>query len=142
MSNPRRPDRGDPFSERRRRPPVRRGSDLDPHLSGALAYLLGPVTGILFLVLDRHHPFVRFHAVQCLIVSVVWVAAWMAIVILGVLLGWVPLLGWLVEALLAAVVTMAGLVLWIYLMVRAFNGDEWEVPVLGHYARNFASRAE
>lgn len=124
-----------------RRPRVRRGSDLDPHLSGALAYLLGPITGILFLILDRHHPFVRFHAVQCLVVSVVWFAAGLAIGILGVLLGWIPLLGWLVEVGLAVVVSGVGLVLWVLLMVRAFQGEEWEVPVLGRYARDFASEA-
>lgn len=122
------------------RPPMRRGSDLDPHLSGALAYLLGPVTGILFLVLDREHPYVRFHAVQCLVVSVVWTAAWLAVTILGILLGWVPLLGWLIEVLLVLAVSMAGLVLWCYLMLRAFRGDEWEVPVIGPYARDFAGR--
>lgn len=138
MPHRRTPDSG---SERSRRPQVRRGSDLDPHLSGALAYLLGPITGILFLILDRHHPFVRFHAVQCLVVSVVWFAAGLAIGILGVLIGWIPLLGWLVEVGLAVVVSGVGLVLWVLLMVRAFQGEEWEAPVLGRYARDFASES-
>lgn len=136
MPHRRTPDSG---SGRRRRPQVRRGSDLDPRLSGALAYLLGPITGILFLILDRHHPFVRFHAVQCLVVSVVWFAAGLAIGILGVLVGWVPLLGWLVEVGLAVFLSGVGLVLWVLLMVRAFLGEKWEVPVLGRYARDFAS---
>ena len=43
------------------------GSGLPENVAGALAYVLGPVTGVLFLVLEKKSKFVRFHAMQSLI---------------------------------------------------------------------------
>jgi len=53
----------------------------------------------------------------------------------------VPIVGWLVGLLLSLGFSVAGFVLWIYLMYRAWQGDEWEVPVVGTYARRMAERS-
>lgn len=137
---PRPPSRDRPEREHPDARPVAGGSGLEANVAGALSYLLGPVTGILFLLLDRDEPFVRFHAVQCLVVSVAWVAAWVAVMLVATILGVIPLLGWLLGTFISVVLSLAGLVLWIYLMYRAFQGDEWEVPVLGEHARRFGER--
>lgn len=129
-----------PGREPRGTQPLAGGSGLEANVAGALSYLLGPVTGVLFLLLDKDEPFVRFHAVQCLVVSVAWVVAWMAVMFMATILGVVPVLGWLLGTLISMALSLAGLVLWVYLMFRAFQGDEWEVPLLGEYARRFEHR--
>ena len=63
------------------------------NLGGALAYLLGPITGILFLLIEKNNQFVRFHAMQSTIL-------WVAMFILSSVLGIIPILGWLVLLLL------------------------------------------
>lgn len=108
---------------------------LAPNVAGALAYLLGPITGILFLVLEKENRFVRFHAMQSTIFGVVWIAISIALSILGSLLALVPVLGWIVGFLLTMAFGLAGLILWLMLMFRAYQGQEWEAPIAGPLAR-------
>lgn len=112
---------------------------LAPNVAGALAYLLGPVTGILFLVLEKQNPFVRFHAAQSIGLSVAWIVLWMVLGVVGAILGVVPLIGWIVSILmflLSAVIGLAGLALWLFLMYQALRGEEWEFPWIGEQSRS------
>jgi uncharacterized membrane protein len=114
---------------------------LAPNVAGALAYLLGPITGILFLVLEKENRFVRFHAAQSVVLSVVWIALSIVLSVLGSILAAVPLLGWLVSLLMSLVVGLAFFVLWLVLMFRAYQGVEWEVPGAGAQARRLIGAA-
>lgn len=116
------------------------GAGLDPNLAGALSYLLGALTGILFLVIDGQRPFVRFHAMQAITVTIAAVILSVALGVATALLAVVPVLGWLIGLLLSLGFSAAALVLWLYLMYRAWQGDEWEVPIAGRYARQLAER--
>ncbi|MDX1577034.1 MAG: DUF4870 domain-containing protein [Gemmatimonadota bacterium] len=116
-------------------PAVPAGSGIAPNMAGALAYFLGALSGVLFLVIDKDRSFVRFHAMQSIVLTVAWIAVWVVLSVLSA----VPFVGWLVGLLLSIAIGIGGFVLWIYLMYRAYSGDEWEVPVVGPYARRFAS---
>ena len=96
---------------------------LDPKLGGLLCYLLGPISGIAFLVLEKEDDFVRFHAYQS-------TATFGGLLVLSVALGWLPLLGGLGRMLLGP----ASLILWIVLMVKAFQGERFKLPVVGDWA--------
>ena len=100
------------------------GTGLAPNIAGALCYLAGFITGVVFLMLEKDNRFVRFHAMQSIIVSV-------ALIGVSIILGFIPILGWAVGVLL----NLVGVVLWIMLMVKAFQGEEWEVPFVGKIAR-------
>jgi len=104
------------------------GTGLKKNTAGALAYVLGPITGVIFLILEKDK-FVRFHAMQSIVVFVtLFVLQW----ILGltiILLVLVPLIGILT------------FVLWLVLIYKAWMGEEWEMPVLGKFARNLAKKA-
>lgn len=116
-------------------------SGLAPNVAGALAYVLGPVTGLLFLVIEKQNRFVRFHAAQSIAVSLVWVAASIVLAVLGAILAVIPIIGWLVGLLLTLALGLSGFVLWVMLMLRAFQGREWEVPVIGAQARRLLASA-
>jgi uncharacterized membrane protein len=111
------------------------GTGLAPNVAGALSYLLGPITGVLFLVLEKHNPFVRFHAAQSIVLSVAWVILWVVLTVVNAVLSVVPIIGWIIGILLSLSVGLAGLGLWLFLMYKAFGGNEWEVPVVGAQAR-------
>ena len=100
---------------------------LDPNLAGLLTYVLGFVSGLVFLVLEKQSSYVRFHAYQSTIV-------FLAIFITNFILGFIPLIG----ALLGSVLSMASLVLWVVLMFKAYQGERFKLPILGDMAEERA----
>lgn len=106
-----------------------KGTGLDKNSAGALSYVLGPITGVIFLILEKD-PFVRFHAMQSIVVfSALFVLQWATI--LTLLLIWAsPLIG------------VASFVLWLILIYKAWQGEQWEVPVLGKVARQFLGKVK
>jgi uncharacterized membrane protein len=108
---------------------------LAPNVAGALAYVLGPLTGILFLVIEKRNPFVRFHAAQSVVFGVVWIVLSIVISIIGMMLGVIPILGWLIGLALSLGLAVGGLGIWLLLMYEAFSGNEWELPLVGHHSR-------
>lgn len=118
------------------------GSGLPENVAGALTYLVGPITGIAFYVIDRDRAFVRFHAVQCIATTIVGFAAAIALSILGAVLGFIPILGWLVGLLLSLAFSVGMFGLWLLLMYQAYQGERWEVPMVGSHARRIAAGSE
>lgn len=105
------------------------------NVAGALAYVLGPITGVLFYVLERENRFVRFHAAQSIAVSCAMFVLGIALAIVGSILGFVPVLGWIGTMLLSVGVWLVTFVLWLVLMWQAYQGKEWEAPFVGVFAR-------
>lgn len=102
-------------------------SGLNKNIAAALSYVVGPVTGVIFLVLSKD-PFVRFHAMQSTVTFVgLFVLQWVLGLTL-VLLPLVPLIGILT------------FVLWLFLIYKAWQGSEWQVPVFGKLARQLLGK--
>jgi len=97
---------------------------LDANLAAALSYLLGFVTGIAFLLVEKDNKFVRFHAMQSTLVFV-------AIVAVDILLQIIPILGAIVVVFL---VIPLSAILWLVLMFKAYQGEEFKLPVVGPMA--------
>jgi uncharacterized membrane protein len=102
----------------------RTSTGLDANLAAALSYLVGFVTGIIFLLVEKESRFVRFHAMQSTLV-------FLGIVILDILLQIVPIVGALVVFLL---VIPASAILWLFLMFKAYQGEEYKLPFVGQIA--------
>ena len=115
------------------------GSGLPENVAGALSYALGPITGIAFFILDRPRDFVRFHAVQCLGVTLVWVALSVVLMVVSTVLGFIPILGWIASILLSLGMAVGGFALWLWLMFQAYQGKRWELPGLGPHVRRLAA---
>jgi uncharacterized membrane protein len=97
---------------------------LDANLAAALSYLVGFVSGIVFLVIEKENRFVRFHALQS-------VLAFGAITLLWVLLNAVPLLGFVLGVL---VIIPGSAIIWLFLMFKAYQGEEFKLPIVGSIA--------
>lgn len=115
------------------------GSGLPENVAGALSYLLGPITGIVFFIIDRERPFVRFHAVQSIGLTIAWVVLWIVLFVLGVVLNVIPVLGAIIGFFLTLGITIAGFGLWLWLMYQAYSGKKWEIPGLGPHVRRIAA---
>jgi uncharacterized membrane protein len=119
-------------------PAATTSTGLAPNVSAALSYVLGPITGILFLVIERENKYVRFHAAQSIAVAVILIAAAIVLTILSSVLAFVPILGWIIGLLLSLGMAFATFFLWLFLMYQAFQGREWEAPFAGSLARKIA----
>lgn len=103
---------------------------LDTKLAGLLCYLLGALTGIIFLVLEKRDREVRFHAYQSTMTFI-------SLFVLWVISQVVPLIG----TLLGALIWLASLVLWVVLMFKAFSGERFKLPTVGDWAEEQAGLA-
>ena len=115
-------------------------SGLDENVAGALSYLLGPITGILFYLIEEENEFVRFHAVQSTIVFGGLVVLSLLIGVLTSIFALIPIIGWiigLVLGLVSLLLAPIGLVLWVLLMYKAYDGDRFELPVVGEMSAKY-----
>lgn len=96
---------------------------LDQNIAGLLTYLAGFITGIIFIILEKENRFVRFHALQSIFISV-------ALFALNIVLSFIPILGWILSLLISPL----AVVLWIVLMVKAYQGKWFKLPVIGNMA--------
>ncbi|MCX9084601.1 MAG: DUF4870 domain-containing protein [Candidatus Methanoperedens sp.] len=96
---------------------------IDENIEGLLCYVLGFITGILFLVLEKDNKFVRFHAMQSIV-------TFLAFFVISMVIGIIPILGWILSSLMGLV----GLVLWLLLMLKAYQGEMYKLPIAGDLA--------
>jgi uncharacterized membrane protein len=117
---------------------------LTPNVAGALAYLVGAITGILFLVIDpfKADRFVRFHAFQSIFFNLAWIAFWIIWMIVGLMLGAVSHgLFFIIQLPINLLITVGGFCLWAYLMYTAYQGKTVQLPVIGALAASQAGIA-
>ncbi len=102
---------------------------VNENIESLLCYVLGWVTGIVFLVLEKENKFVRFHAMQSL-------ATFLPLFIISMVIGIVPIIGPIISTL----ITLLGSILWILLMYKAFKGERFKLPVVGDFAEKQISK--
>jgi len=108
---------------------------LNENIAAAISYLLGPISGIIMLVVERENKFVRFHALQ----STLWfLFMWIIFWVVGIVTG-IPFIGLLLRII-------AWPVMWIwrvvfvgsrlFLMFKAATSSEYKLPFVGEVAWN------
>ena len=99
------------------------------NLEGLFCYVLGWVTGLIFLLLEQKNAFVRFHAMQSLV-------TFLGLFLITTVVGFIPFLG----VLVGLVLWPLGIVLWIVLMVKAYKGERYKLPVIGDFVEQQLSK--
>lgn len=112
-------------------------SGLQDNVAAALCYLLGVITGVLFLVLEPYNKKreIRFHAFQSIFFCLGLFVVYVALMIVGMVL---PIIGGLVTGLISMVVWLGSIVVWLYLMFKSYNGAKVVLPVVGPMAEKQA----
>jgi len=101
---------------------------LQPNIAGLLCYIGGWISGIIFLVLEQKNRWVRFHAVQSIVV-------FGTITVAGLIFGWIPVVG----GAFSWIISVAGFILWVILMIKAYNGERYKLPVAGDIAESIVA---
>ena len=118
---------------------ARMADDIAENVAGLLCYSLGWITGLVFLLIDKR-PFVRFHAAQSLVIFgglhiLYYILVSIFLVGIGAVAG-----GFGLVFLLFGAVRVLAVVLWIVLMVKAYQGERFKVPFAADLAENIAGR--
>jgi uncharacterized membrane protein len=96
---------------------------LEENVAGLLCYVLGWISGLVFILIEKENKFVRFHAMQSIVV-------FGALTVVSIILSWIPFLGWI----LGTILSIISLILWIVLMIKAYQGAKFKIPWAGDFA--------
>jgi uncharacterized membrane protein len=96
---------------------------LEPNIAGLLCYVAGWISGIIFLVMEKKNQFVRFHAMQSIVTFGI-------LTIASIVLSWIPFAG----SYFAFAIGILIFILWIVLMVKAYQGELYKLPAAGNIA--------
>ena len=102
---------------------------LEENIAGLLCYVAWWVSGLIFILLEQENKFVRFHAMQSIIV-------FGALNIIGIVFGWIPWFGWVMWSL----VGLFAFVFWIVLIVKAYQGTMYKLPAVGDLAEKWSGK--
>jgi uncharacterized membrane protein len=111
------------LEQERRRMSPEASVNLAPNITGVLCYLGIWITGIIFFILEQKNKWVRFHAAQSIVV-------FGTLGIASAILHWIPIIGWF----FTGVIWITGIVLWVVLMSKAYNGERYKIPWAGDIA--------
>jgi uncharacterized membrane protein len=111
--------------------PVNPLANFEPNVIAAFAYLFPFVTGIVFFVIEKNNKFIRFHAVQAILF-------WLAVVVAGSLAEAFRII--YIGYILESVVRIGGIVIWLFLMWKAYNNQEYHLPYIGKIAKEQADK--
>lgn len=130
-------DGGTTATSKQREPEVVGG--LDPNVAGVLCYLFQFVSGLVFYLIEEDNEFVRFHAAQSMVVFGGLFVAQAGVILLSELFGIIPVIGFVFGFLFGLASYALGvvtLVLWLVLMFKAYEGEQWEVPLAGDVTKS------
>ena len=102
---------------------IKTSSGMNQNVAGLLCYVAGWITGLIFFLIEKENRFVRFHAMQSII-------TFGSLTVLFIVLGMIPFL----NLVLVPILALLQLILWIVLMVKAYQGQLFKLPVIGDMA--------
>jgi uncharacterized membrane protein len=120
-----------------------KSTGLPSNIAAALA-CIPLIGGIIFFILEKHDPFVRFYSMQSIVFGMAWFLFNVVSAIMHGIFGAIPGIGGILVffwAIIAAIVQIGFVVLWIITTVKAFTGVRWDIPYIGPIARKQVGEA-
>jgi uncharacterized membrane protein len=127
--------------------PMAPGSGLPENVAAGLASLFTLPSGLVFFFLDRRSPYVRFYAVQGILLGSIGFLLWIGGSVVNFLIGFIskiPIAGPLVSnvvGFILAVILLIWTTLWIISTVNAFRGKRWALPYLSTILERYNAKA-
>ena len=102
--------------------------NLPENQAAALSYLFGFVTAFIVLSLEPENRFVRYHAYQSLVFSLLVIAG-------SIILSSIPFLRVFLALTISPLWGLASFILWIFLILKTYQGEKISLPYLGDWAQ-------
>jgi uncharacterized membrane protein len=115
----------------------RSSTGLDANIAAALSYFFGLLSGAIFFAIETESRFVKFHAMQSMLVSVAAIVIYIAYTVVFMVLWRLPFVGWIAGifgTLGWALLALGFLGLWLFCMFKALQGDRFKLPYIGELA--------
>lgn len=122
-------------------PPAAQGTGLAPNVASLLCYICSPITGIIFLLIEKENNDVKFHAWQSLVFGVAYIVVVILLEILAAILGMIASVLGIIIGFFIPIVMLAAFIVWIVCLVKAYQGERWRIPVIGDFAAKKAGVA-
>jgi uncharacterized membrane protein len=128
---------------------VKSSTGLDANIAALLAYLLGLLGGLIFFFMEKNSRFVKFHAMQSILFNVLVAVVTIAVFILFAILGAISVAmeGGIIVTILWGLVSLVCVVFYlgvfigaVLLLIKAFQGQTFKLPIIGNMAEKFASK--
>lgn len=100
---------------------------IQPNVAALLSYVLGVLTGVIFLIIEKENKFVRFHAIQSII-------TFGGLFVIQIVFAFIPVVG----AIIIPIISIASLILWVVLMIKSYQGEKFKLPIVGDMAEKQA----
>jgi uncharacterized membrane protein len=113
----------------------KQGSGLEPNVAACLCYVCGWITGLIFLLVEKDSAEVKFHAWQSILLNVAVIAYFFVTAVISA----IPFLSALV-VILNSLVSLGVFVLFIFLMIWAYQGKRLKLPIIGDIAEKQAAK--
>jgi uncharacterized membrane protein len=115
-------------TEQPSQPAKKSSTGLDENIAGLLCYVMGWVTGIIFLVIEKDSKTVKFHAWQSIFV-------FGGLSVLSIVLSFIPVI-----RMLGFFIPVIGLIIWVLLIYKTYSGEMFKLPVIGEMAEKQANK--
>ena len=115
-------------TEQPSQPAKKSSTGLDENIAGLLCYVVGFITGIVFLVIEKDSKTVKFHAWQSIF-------TFGGLFVLSIVIGFIPIIRWF-----SFIISIASFILWILLIYKTYSGEKFKLPVVGEMAEKQANK--
>jgi uncharacterized membrane protein len=131
-------------------PPVQSGKSstgLDENVASLIAYIAGWVSGLIFFLIEKNSRLVRFHAMQSILLNVLYIVVAIVfgiiisilVLVLGMISNSLATIASLLSGLLWLVLIVGIVVVWVLCLVKAYQGVMYKLPIIGDYAEKFSA---
>lgn len=110
------------------------GTGLTPNIASLLCYICTPITGIIFLLIEKENRDVKFHAWQSVAFGVAYIVLIIALEIVAAIMGVIASVLGIIVGFFIPILMLAAFIVWIVCMVKAYQGERWRIPMLGDFA--------
>jgi uncharacterized membrane protein len=132
-------------------PPVQTGKSstgLDENIAALLSYVFGWVSGLIFFLIEKDSRLVRFHAMQSILLNVLfgvigfvlWIIIFILVLIVSQISDALGAIVTILSTLIWVVFLIAILIAWIMCLIKAFQGNYFKLPVIGNFAEKFSAK--
>lgn len=109
-------------------------TNLDPKVANLLAYLFSWLGGLIIWLMEKENRFVKWNALQALILGIIQIAA---IVVISVILGLIPYIGWFFFSWLGYLIAGVAWILAVICIIMGFSGKTFRIPGISKLADKY-----
>jgi uncharacterized membrane protein len=107
---------------------------MDPKIAVLLSYLFSWIGGLIFYLMEKENKFVKWNALQALILGIIEI---ICIIVVSVILGMIPYIGWFFFSWLGYVLAGLCWILAIICIIMGFQGKSFRIPGISKLADKY-----